>query len=399
MSTDLVKPEEFTSLMQGAPNILNRNKLSVQKSEDAGQALLDTIEGGGMSDELDAEVASYLKKISITAKNMEERRKPITQLFDHVRKVFTGLESNISTKDNTTVPGKLLECRNIYAKHKLEIERKRKEEEEKKLAYSHEKETFKTDIEQAITSLYNDYLNAQSKDLLLKMQDINFNNYNDSAKSIIEFSTAISDEVFKKFNSKSITTIYLSQEDRNVIGRTVYTDVCKILKQRYESEMGDIRQNYIDQLPSKKKEVEEAEQLRKSNAEAAAQAAEEKKKRDEEERLKLEKEAKDREAKQAAEAAAKQQMNLAGSLFDQSAATVVPTPVKAKVTEKITVTNQAGFLEIYQMWWINEGQSLSIEELTKIHKKMISFCEKMANKEEKHIDSQFVKYEEDVKAK
>jgi len=184
-----------------------------------------------------------------------------------------------------------------------------------------------------------------------------------------------------------------------MIGRTVYTDVCKTLKQRYESEMGDIRQNYIDQLPSKKKEVEEAEQLRKSNAEAAAQAAEEKKKRDEEERLKLEKEAKDREAKQSAEAAAKQQMNLAGSLFDQSAATVVPTPVKAKVTEKITVTNQAGFLEIYQMWWINEGQSLSIEELTKIHKKMITFCEKMANKEEKHIDSQFVKYEEDVKAK
>ena len=132
MPTELIKTEEFTSIIQGAPNILKRNQVSVQKSNEAGQALLDTIEGGGMNDELDAEVATYLKKIGITAKNMEERRKPITQLFDNVRKVFTTLEGNISIKSTDTIQGKLLDCRNVYAKKKVEDERKRKAEDEKR---------------------------------------------------------------------------------------------------------------------------------------------------------------------------------------------------------------------------------------------------------------------------
>lgn len=399
MPTELIKTEEFTSIIQGAPNILKRNQVSVQKSNEAGQALLDTIEGGGMNDELDAEVATYLKKIGITAKNMEERRKPITQLFDNVRKVFTTLEGNISIKSTDTIQGKLLDCRNVYAKKKVEDERKRKIEEEKRQAYDREKETFKADVEQAMTNIYNDYFNGQSKGLLYKMQDINFSNYNENAKYIKEFPTDIPDYVFKKFNSKTITTIYLSQNDRNIIGRSAFTEKGEALKKVFHSEMEDLKQTYIDQLPSKKVEVEEAEQLRRSNTQAAALAAEEKKKRDEEERIRLEKEAKERAEKQATEAAAAKQMNIANTLFDATSATIVPTPVKAKVTEKITINNQAGFLQIYQMWWTNEGQTLSIEELTKIHKKMITFCEKMANKEDKHIESQFIKYEENVKAK
>ena len=52
------------------------------------------------------------------------------------------------------------------------------------------------------------------------------------------------------------------------------------------------------------------------------------------------------------------------------------------------------------MLWINEGQTLPVEELEKIFKKMITYCEKQANsKEQKHIESQFISYEADVKAK
>ena len=52
------------------------------------------------------------------------------------------------------------------------------------------------------------------------------------------------------------------------------------------------------------------------------------------------------------------------------------------------------------MWWIGEGQTLPFDELEKIFKKMTVYCEKKANsKDQTHIESQFISYEADVKAK
>ena len=51
------------------------------------------------------------------------------------------------------------------------------------------------------------------------------------------------------------------------------------------------------------------------------------------------------------------------------------------------------------MWFLGEGASLSIDELEKIHKKMLTFCEKKANKDNEFITSAFVEYIDDVKAK
>ena len=58
------------------------------------------------------------------------------------------------------------------------------------------------------------------------------------------------------------------------------------------------------------------------------------------------------------------------------------------------------FFRIFQMWWIGEGQTLPFDELEKIFKKMTTYCEKKANsKDQTHIESQFISYEADVKAK
>ena len=53
------------------------------------------------------------------------------------------------------------------------------------------------------------------------------------------------------------------------------------------------------------------------------------------------------------------------------------------------------------MWWSKEGQFLPIEELSKIFKKQLTFCEKVANDKDnpEFIKSPFVRYEEEVKAK
>ena len=85
--------------------------------------------------------------------------------------------------------------------------------------------------------------------------------------------------------------------------------------------------------------------------------------------------------------------------FGATAAAIQTSIPEAKVTKKISVNNVKGFLEVYQMWFIGEGASLPIAELEKIHKKMITFCEKKANKDQEFIDSAFVEYVDDVKAK
>mgnify|MGYP000827438325 FL=1 len=163
--------------------------------------------------------------------------------------------------------------------------------------------------------------------------------------------------------------------------------------------MEDLRQSFIDRLPSKKQELIEEEELRKKDAEAAAIAEEERKKREEEERKQREFEIRQKELEQQKKAENTAQTSQMNSLFATAAASVSTTVSKAKVTEKIKVLHPAGFLEVYQMWWINEGQNLTIEELGKIHKKMITFCEKKANSgDEMKIKSKYIRYEEEVKA-
>ena len=51
------------------------------------------------------------------------------------------------------------------------------------------------------------------------------------------------------------------------------------------------------------------------------------------------------------------------------------------------------------MWFMREGINMSMEDLEKIHKKMISYCEKTANKDGERIQSAFVKYVDDITAK
>lgn len=84
MPTELIKIDEVKNIFSSFPEIMGRNTLSVKKCNEAGQALLDTIEGEGMNETIDQAAADFLKKVNTTLKNMDERRKPITQIFDKV---------------------------------------------------------------------------------------------------------------------------------------------------------------------------------------------------------------------------------------------------------------------------------------------------------------------------
>lgn len=398
MSTELIKVEEFTSLMKSAPDALGKNQKSIANCNSAGQAILDTIQGEGMTDELDAKAAEYLKKVNVTITNMKSRRAPVTQLFDRIRSIFTTDEKAIDPKDKSTIPGKIAAERDRYAALKREEERRKQQEMQRQANIEKEKGTYRLAIEQAINTHVSSYFAEQQKNLSHIWKSITLATFELKEKSIRGWSTLYPREHFDTFN-QDITTYYLDAQTKANIKAEILYNKYSALSQQYKFDMEDLRQSFIDRLSSKKQELIEEEELRKKDAEAAAKAETERKQQEEEERKQreLEIQQKEHELQQKAESSIQSaQMN---SLFATAAASVTTRTSKAKVTERIKILHPTGFLEIYQMWWINEGQNLTIEELEKIHKKMISFCEKKANSDdEMKIKSKYIRYEEEVKA-
>lgn len=398
MSTELIKVEEFTSLMKSAPDALGKNQKSIANCNSAGQAILDTIQGEGMTDELDAKAAEYLKKVNVTITNMKSRRAPVTQLFDRIRSIFTTDEKAIDPKDKSTIPGKIAAERDRYAALKREEERRKQQEMQRQANIEKEKGTYRFAIEQAINTHMSSYFAEQQKNLSHIWESITLATFELKEKSIRGWSTLYPREHFDTFN-QDITTYYLDAQTKANIKAEILSNKYSAFSQQYKFDMEDLRQSFIDRLSSKKQELIEEEELRKKDAEAAAKAETERKQREEEERKQRELKIQQKEHEQQQKAESSIQSAQMNSLFATAAASVTTRTSKAKVTERIKILHPAGFLEIYQMWWINEGQNLTIEELEKIHKKMISFCEKKANSDdEMKIKSKYIRYEEEVKA-
>lgn len=400
-NNSLIKVEEFNQIMQSAPATLQRNQASVSACNQAGQALLDTIEAekGISSDELDAKVSEYLAKTKITVENMNKRRKPLTQLLATVSKSFTSLESAIDIKSVTTIPYKLQQARNRYAAKKLAEQKRREEEARRKQMLENEKAQYRSDITVMLDMAYAAYVEKHINALNNMFNRATLATYNNVCRQISETSTNFSWSAFVENVSDNKQTFYMDAETRKAIKGEIAMQKKKDFTERYRFEIEGTKQDLIDKLPSLRKQLEEQEELRRTNAAEAARLEEESKQREAEARKKQEEERKRREEEAKAKAEAEKAAAEVQAAFDFSAANMSPTPTKAKVKKKIQVTNPQGFMQVYQMWFMREGINMSMEDLEKIHKKMITFCEKIANKDEEQIQSAFVKYVDDVTAK
>ena len=399
MPTELIKIDEVKNIFSSFPEIMGRNTLSVQKCNEAGQALLDTIEGEGMNETIDQAAADFLKKVNTTLKNMDERRKPITQIFDKVRSFFTSQEKEIDPKDSSTIPGKLVAKRNEYAKFKYEEEQKRKKEAEQRVLINNEKVSYQQAIENGLLSYFSSYLSSKVTELQNIFSGLTYVNFDREVIGITVFQTDYPKAHFDKFTAE-YATYYINKEIKAEIRKNTLLGKYEQYAQQYKAKISSVKQDLIDRIPSKRKELAELEQLRLANAEEAAKAEELRKQREAEEAAKQLQELKRKEEADRQEVAMKTQQSSIGNLFAGAVASVAPPPTNAKVKEKIVVLHQQGYLEIFQMWWIGEGQTLPFDELEKIFKKMTTYCEKKANsKDQTHIESQFISYEADVKAK
>lgn len=395
----ILREENVQMIVQSAPNAYNINSLSSMRCADYGKNLLAEIQQHGMTDELDKRCAEFIFKAKRTITKMNERRAPFTKLFDQIRSEFTGMENTIDPTKKDTVPYLIQQKRNAYAaKKREEAERARQEEmrrqqrEQAIARYTQEAEDdYRRQFDSTVTSTINELTSLN--------QSLTIENFDEVSEKLKNFKTTLGNEWFQHCQSYAHKPFEISDGEAIKIRQSILNRLSTQFKAQYASEVGEYRDTITDALPSKKRELE---RMAKASAEEQARMKAELEAREAAETRRLDEERKRKEEEAQAAKKAQQTATEMDGLFGQAA---VATPVgyqpKTAVRKRVVTDTPDGILAVVSMWWSKEGRFLSMEELSKIFKKQITFCEKLANDKDNPelISSPFVRYEDEVKAK
>ena len=145
---------QIQSLAVNTNNALQLNRQSVDNAVAAGNALIEKIDSQGMNETMDQECNNYLVKCKRTLELMNERRKPVTQLFDQVRSYFTQMENQLDPSKGE-IYLRIQGFRNEFARKKDEERRKKEEEARNKLEAEKERATATAIIETSLFRWFN----------------------------------------------------------------------------------------------------------------------------------------------------------------------------------------------------------------------------------------------------
>ncbi len=397
----IVRKENVQLIAQSAPEVYQNNTLSCQKCTDYGQRLLAQIKEQGMNDELDMQCATYITKARNTVKKMNTNRSAITKLFDQIRSEFTGMENAIDPTKTASIPYQIQQARNAYAaKKRKEEERKRRAEllrQQREQAFN----AYKADVEDDYKRSFNTYTANALNALTALNANITLANYEQQCKAIKQFPVALPQD----WDTKVVSNVRIPAELADIqdklreVRESIAHQLMQQFSEQYKFEVGDYRDTITDALPSKKAELE---RMAKANAEEQARMAAELKAREAAEAKRIEEERKRKEEEEAAKKKMQQEAAEMGSLFaGQAIVTPAGYQPKTSVKKRLVLLDAQGVLAAVSMWWSKEGQYMSVDELAKVFKKQITFCEKVANDKDhpEFISSTSVSYEEEVKAK
>lgn len=390
----ILRQENISAIVQSAPQSYNDNRQSHDRCLAAGQAILGEIKEGGMTDELDIKAAAYIDKARRTVKAMNERRSAVTKLFDEVRAQFTALENGIDPTKKDTVPAQLQAFRNAFAAQRRQEELRRQEEEARRRRAEELRTAYTSALTEALRRTYRVLL-ASVEDKLRGIYDgMTPANYGDAYDSIKSFPAELPESFFATMQRPPHSPELADEEAQRIFGE-VLKETLPQFRQSFPADVDVCRNRLLDKMPSRKAKLEriaaasaaEAERMR---ADAAA--------REKDEAQRLERERLAKEAEERRQAELRRQAAEAQSLFDTQRAVSAYAP-KTKATKKITLLAPDGILPVISMWWSKEGCTLTTDELAKIFKKQVAFCEKIANKDGELIHDRNVQYSEEIKAK
>lgn len=391
----LLRQDNIVAIVSIAPQSYQDNLFSSQRCISAGQALLDDITAQGMTDTLDQQAALYIEKARKTVKKMNERRTPVTQLFDDIRRKFTALENDIDPTRDGSIPCQLQQLRNTFAQKKHREELLRLKEQQQQQARQQALNQLRQDIEDDLRSQFRSFLDIACSMLIDIDNAVSLDNYDNSFSQISACPAVLPDDFINELVPQCPVPAGITVQQADEIAQNVKQALTPDFRSQYASRIEELRQDILDRLPSKKASLE---RMAQADAEEAARIKTEMeaRQRREAEEAEAQRRHKEEEEKQRLEMA--RQQSEMESLFASQAVKQEYSP-KTKVTKKIEILNPEGIMPVISMWWSKEGCRLSVEELAKMFRKQITFCEKLANKEEIYIEDESVCYIDDVKAR
>ena len=392
----IIRPENIQTIVQAAPQSYNDNKNSHDRCIDFGLTILNAVRTQGMNDELDQQAAAFIDKARRTVKVMNERRSPVTKLFDEVRSAFTTMENEIDPSKPGTVAYDLQQFRNQYAAKKRAEEEKRLREEMARRQAEEAARKFRMDVEDDFKRKFQELIYTAINQINRIDNDVTLENYDASLAKLREIKEKVDKGLpvgwMDNLHATLIIPVGVKAAD---VENEIKQNLSWQFHNQYVSEVGDAVNYIIDCLPSKRANLEKIAQ---ANAEEAARIKAEMEARQRAEAERMEKERLEREAEEKRKAEMERKTAEMTSLFDSQAAAATYQP-KTKVTKRINLLNPEGVMPVISLWWSKEGCTLSVDELAKMFKKQIAFCEKLANKDEVFIQHESVEYVDEVKAK
>ena len=374
-----------------APAVYERNQVSRTKAKEMLDALLKDHFRSGMSDPLDVLFATYIEKAKTTKKQMNERRKPFTQMVDVLKKEFTGME------------GELDECitlaqtkRDEYATKKMQEQRERERQAQLKLEKEREVITLGGDATIKINDAFIEHLNEAKQLMLDTFNNATLENIETVFIEIGTWGEELTKETYRTFKPVLRAVHHSQEEIATIISnvcKTTYPENCK----KYQESIKALKIELSDKFQSKQKELVE---LQKAGEEEKKRLLEEQQRREAEEKKRLEAEAEAARQKAAAETNVQTSAEIASATVNTQAEIGFEAKSEVKEGFKININNVAGNLPIVQLWYENEGKKLPQEKIDKMtFERMRKFCEKWAMDTGEFISSEFIEYQEIYKAK
>lgn len=406
-------------VLKSAPEALLLNQSIVEKAVASCNNILAKIEAEGMSEKMDETCNLALVKLKDRLEEITERRKPLTQMFDQIRKQFTQIEALIDPKQPDSVYYKLQVKRNAWATEKMRIQKEREEQAARKLRADQEKINLKAEADIQLRNGFISHLSADQQVLQDMFDGCTLESIEEIKKNLFDAKWNYRREEFEAIRIE-LRAVFLSPAEIELIKQNAIAGKFDEFALDYKKAMGTLAFDLIDKIPGKQAELmamAEQKRIAEENAKKAAEAknAADKKAaelaaenaRKESERLQKEKadrelrEAEDKRIadeearKKAAEAAENnKQLELTDAMFNNAVEVSAATEeVKAIESYEIEVKNPAGWLLIAQMWHKNEGMKLSNADIEKkTFKQMKTFCEKRFKSAGEKIDSPYIIY-------
>lgn len=349
---------EIASTMQGAGEVLTANESLALKAVKGAQQLLDTIEGQGMSDELDAALNEWQVKAKQAVSIMNQRRSPITQIMTKMAKYFTEQEAKLDTAKPDSIYTKVQLTRNAWARQKADEAKKKEQEILKQQNIEKERISIIADIQTSIRSVYGEKLMAFKKAIINKYNSLTLENVEEVKSYINQRGVVYPIDKFREI-MPAVFPMYLEKAE---VDKLIYDEREKLydeLSANFRENIEAEKDKYLDLIPSRVnelKEIAKAGAAKKLELEQAAQ------KRKEEADAKLKQDQLDQEARDKAKIKADAEMATAGTLFNSAAALAEVKENTARVREgyKITVHNAAGWGRFFSSTSKKKARSLKL---------------------------------------